>query len=361
MSEQYNNSGIAGSGEARWQRNLLSKVSFLLASVLLIAVAAFAFVFKSTRQECELAAFAVVVPATNEESPGERALWDKAGISEFQPNTEAERELEKMLRGKDEDIDLALANWLIAGDIPEFHDFSREAYVAELSAMTEQVRKDMARMQASGYGGTNPDDPKARCQRFCSGIIGLQFAYTEEFREENLAPAQMKALYADPDNIALAGLLRTRRGSCVSMPLIYLVIGQRLGMPVHLVVLGKHFFIRWEEPGFRVNIETTSVNKIAWSADDSVYLDIEGMTRDRLKGSDLRNLSNREVVGELFFTRVSYWHTKDGKCENQSLRDLARARLLAPDDPVIERTHQAIFKHDNIESEYTSVGVKPKE
>ena len=266
-----------------------------------------------------------------------------------------------MFRGKDEDVDLALANWLIAADIPELHDLTREAYFAQLDAMTKRVRGDMARMQASGYGGTDPDDPKTRCQRFCSAIIGLKFAYTEEFREENLTPMQMKALYANPDNISLAGLLRTRHGSCVSMPLIYLVIGQRLGMPVHLVALGKHFFIRWEEPHFRVNIETTSVNKIAWTADDSVYLDIEGMTRDRLNGSDLRNLSNREVVGELLFTRMSYWHTKGGKCETQSLRDLACARRLAPDDPIIERTYQAIFNHNSTKPEYTSVGVRVKE
>ena len=347
--------------KASLNRRLRAGLLLVSMSVTIVAAVASTCAFDLTWRGGGRATIAALVPSSHKEAPEEQALLDKAGINEIPSNTDAERELEKMLGGKDEGIDLALANWLIVADIPEFHGYTREAYFAELDAMTDQVRKDMARMQASWYGGTNPDDPKTRCQRFCSAIIGLRFAYTEEFREENLAPAQMKALYADPNNIALAGLLRTRRGSCVSMPLIYLVIGQRLGMPVHLVVLGKHFFIRWEEPGFRVNIETTSVNKIAWSADDSVYLDIEGMTRDRLKGSDLRNLSNREVVGELFFTRVSYWHTKDGKCENQSLRDLARARLLAPDDPVIERTHQAIFKHDNIESEYTSVGVKPKE
>ena len=329
--------------------------------LLLVAVVASTYALLLAQRDDGNSAVAALVPPSHKGNPEEKAPPDKIGLSQFLPDTDAERELEKMLRGKDEDIDLALANWLIAADIPEFHDLTRQAYFAQLEAMTEQVRGDMARMQASGYGGTDPDDPKTRCQRFCSAIIGLQFAYAEEFREENLMPAQMKALYADPDYISLAGLLRTRRGSCVSMPLIYLVIGQRLGMPVHLVVIGKHFFVRWEEPRFRVNIETTSVNKIAWTPDDSVYLDIEGMARDRLKGSDLRNLNNREVVGELFFTRMSYWHTKGGKCEAQSLRDLACARHLAPDDPIIERTYQAVFNHYGIRSEYTSIDIRPKE
>jgi hypothetical protein len=279
---------------------------------------------------------------------------------QFVFNTDDERELEKMLSGKDENIDLASANWLIATDIPEFRDHTREIYFAQLDAMTAQVRADMERMQASGYGGANPDDPKTRCRRFCSAIIGLKFAYSKEFREENPSPMQMKALYANPDNIFLVGLLRTRQGSCVSMPLIYLVIGQRLGLPIHLVAIGKHFFIRWDEPRFCMDIETTSVSKIAWTPDDSVYLDIEGIKRDQLRGSDLRNLNNREVVGELFFTRMSYWHSKGEKYEAQGIHDLVEAQELAPNDPIIEKTCQAIINHNSIKPVYLSIGTNPK-
>lgn len=81
---------------------------------------------------------------------------------QFPPNTKAGHELEKILYGKDKDIDLALANWLIATDIPEFHDLTREAYFAQLDAMTEQVRGSMAIMQASGYGGMDSDNPRTR-------------------------------------------------------------------------------------------------------------------------------------------------------------------------------------------------------
>ena len=301
------------------------------------------------------------IPPIHKVTAEENALSGKTEFGQFPPYTQAERELEKMLRGRDEGIDLALANWLMAADIPQFRDLTRDAYFTQLDTMLEQVRQDMARMQASGWHGTNPNDPETRCVRFCSAIIRLRFAYAEEFREENLTPVQMKALYADANNIFLAGLLRTQQGSCVSMPLIYLVIGQRLDMPVHLVTIGKHYFIRWDEPTYRMNIETTGVEKIAVTPDDSVYLDTEGMTRDQLRGSDLRNLTRREVVGELFFARMSYWHTKDGKCETQSCLDLSRARHLAPDDPRIKAVYQAVFNHYGIKSEYTSIDIRPKE
>jgi hypothetical protein len=297
--------------------------------------------------------------ATNTLEPhiGKQVLTLDRAISS---NTVAGLELKKMLAGKDEDIDLALANWLMATDIPEFHDMTRQSWFTQLGNMTEQVRTEMQRMQVNGYGGTDPNDPKARCQRFCSAIIGLHFSYAEQFREENLTAAQSQALYSNPDNVFLAGLLRTGQGSCVSMPLIYLVIGQKLGLPVHLVALGKHFFIRWDEPGFRMDIETTSVSKIAWTPNDSTYLDIEGMKRDQLCGSDLRNLTNREVVGELLFTRMSYWHAKGDKYEAQSQYDLVQAHELAPDDPVIEKTYEAVINHKPSASQYASADNHPE-
>jgi hypothetical protein len=284
-----------------------------------------------------------------------------AGSWNVPPSISARDELQPMLHAKDEHIDLALANWLIAAGIPQFSDMSREAYFKQLDNLTEQVRRDMAVMRASGWKGANPDDPASRCRMFCNAMIRLKFEYREEFREEDLPQAQLKAMYADANNTFLAGLLRTRRGSCVSMPLIYLVIGQRLGLPVHLVTVGKHYFIRWDEPGYRMNIETTIVEKVAVTPDDSVYLDAEGLKRDQVTGSQLRNLTRREVVGNLFYTRSCYWGMKGVKFRQQSLQDLARARELSPDDLAIKAVYDAVFTHYGIKPEYNSMAVKPKQ
>jgi len=263
-----------------------------------------------------------------------------------------------MLHGKDEDIDLVLANWLIAADIPELRSLTREAYFKQIESLTEQVRQDMA-TQASGRHRSNPNSPMCRAGAFAYAIHKLGFAYNEEFHNEDLSPAETRALYGDADNIFLVGLLRTHRGSCVSMPLIYLVIGQRLGFPICLVAIGKHYFIRWEEPGFYVNIEPTIIED-ACLTDDSTYLDVEGMTRDQLKGSDLQDLTNREVVGQLFFARYGYWFTKMGKRETQACLDLSRARHLSPNDPGIKAAHQRVFNFYGIKPEQAAIDIRIK-
>jgi transglutaminase superfamily protein len=276
-------------------------------------------------------------------------------------DTEAVLELKSHLRGTS--IDLALVNWLIAADIPEFGDMKRESYFKQLDVLVEQVRREISRMQKVAIGrGENLDAPKTRCAIFCNAIIKLKFAYAEEFRQENITPALMKSLYADPDNICLAGLLRTRRGSCVSMPLIYVVIGQRLGMPVHLVSIGRHYFVRWEEPGFRMNIETTIVDRVAVSPDDSVYLEVEGMKQEQVRGSDLKNLTAREVAGQLLFARSGYWNTKGIEYVRQQRDDLALARELAPDDNGIRNAHAAAFRRADVDvSAPASTGLKTAE
>jgi hypothetical protein len=136
-------------------------------------------------------------------TPGASPAMSNSAFGQFPPATPAEREVAQMLQGKDEDIDLALANWLIAADVPQFAGLTREAYLAELDKLTGQVRQDMAAMRASGWKGADPKDPASRCRMFCNAIIRLRFAYTEQFRQDKLTPAQFKALHSDASNTFL--------------------------------------------------------------------------------------------------------------------------------------------------------------
>ena len=334
----------------------------VLVCFLLIGASIFAIVSLGARSPS-----ALVYKKTPPEASSSHATTDantavapnRSAFGQFPPRTNAERDLENMLRGKDEGIDLALANWLIAADVPEFQGTTRDMYFAELDRMTGQVRRDIARMEKVAISrGKNPADPDTRCAMFCNAIVNLRFAYTEEFRSEKLTPAQMRGLYSDANNIFLAGLLRTRRGSCVSMPLPYLVIGRRLGMPVHLVSVGQHCFIRWEEPGYRLNIETTRTDKVWVTDDDNAFLEIEGIAPNQVKGSQLRNLTDREVLGELFFARSGYWELRERYTQTRRCLDLSRARQLAPDDPGIEVLHAAVFSHYGIKPEHQSIEIR---
>jgi regulator of sirC expression with transglutaminase-like and TPR domain len=63
----------------------------------------------------------------------------------------------------------------------------------------------------------------------------------------------------DSRNLFVHGILGGHGGTCVTMPVLYIAIGRRLGYPLKLVIAKEHLFARWEEPGGeRFNIECTS-------------------------------------------------------------------------------------------------------
>lgn len=62
----------------------------------------------------------------------------------------------------------------------------------------------------------------------------------------------------DSKYVFLHGLLTGEyKGTCASMPVLYLAIGRRLGYPLKLVCARNHIFLRWEDDKERINLEAT--------------------------------------------------------------------------------------------------------
>jgi hypothetical protein len=65
--------------------------------------------------------------------------------------------------------------------------------------------------------------------------------------------------FADSRDALIHGLLGSERmGTCSSMPVLYVALGRRLGYPLKLVSAKAHFFIRWDSPAERFNMDGTS-------------------------------------------------------------------------------------------------------
>ena len=63
---------------------------------------------------------------------------------------------------------------------------------------------------------------------------------------------------ASPDSHSLEKLLKTRRGICMNMSLLYLIIADRLSLPMKGVMIPGHIYVRCVPPGRSgINIETT--------------------------------------------------------------------------------------------------------
>lgn len=104
----------------------------------------------------------------------------------------------------------------------------------------------------------------------------------------------------------LANYLRTRRGNCISMPLLFLILAERLGLDVTLARAPLHVLVRYRAEDDRTfNIETTSGGH---PARDDWYLQTFAITDDAIaNGVYLRSLDRIETAVVIAGTLLEHW------------------------------------------------------
>ncbi|SVB82343.1 uncharacterized protein METZ01_LOCUS235197, partial [marine metagenome] len=76
-----------------------------------------------------------------------------------------------------------------------------------------------------------------------------KYRYTDQVDDQGIP--------INSDELFLHGMLKTKQGYCMNLSLLYLIIGDQLGLPLHGVGLPNHFFVRYGSGSDRINIETT--------------------------------------------------------------------------------------------------------
>lgn len=96
----------------------------------------------------------------------------------------------------------------------------------------------------------------------------------------------------------LATYVRTRKGNCVSMPVLFLIVADRVGLKVRLAAAPLHLFVRYTDPaGADHNLEATSGGHEAraeWYRTNLPMTD-----RAIRSGLYMRTLSKRETVAQM--------------------------------------------------------------
>ncbi len=117
----------------------------------------------------------------------------------------------------------------------------------------------------------------------------------------------------NPNDLFLHSVLDRKKGYCLSLSVLYLSIGERLGLPLYGVVVPGHFFVRYEKGNTSFNIETTSNGGIT---DDDHYLE----NFDIPDGDNiyLANLNKRQTLG-CFFNNLGNCYKEIGDTKSALL------------------------------------------
>jgi regulator of sirC expression with transglutaminase-like and TPR domain len=115
--------------------------------------------------------------------------------------------------------------------------------------------------------------------------------------------------------------LSTRKGNCISMPILVLILGQKLGLPVTLATAPEHAMVKFlDEGGQWLNVEATA----GGFKYDSSYIRDTGISEKAVQNDIyLRPLSQRESVAVMAGTLMEYY-TRKGQYEHElEVADLA--------------------------------------
>lgn len=135
----------------------------------------------------------------------------------------------------------------------------------------------------------------------------------------------------DSRNLFLHGPLSGFGGTCVTLPVLYLSIGRRLGYPLWLVKTKEHFFVRWEESGGeRFNVECACRGFLSWSDEEYRTWRTPITAAEVQSGAFLRNLTRREELAQFLNERGNC--LLDHLRMSEALEAYCHAQQLAPHD-----------------------------
>jgi tetratricopeptide (TPR) repeat protein len=189
------------------------------------------------------------------------------------------KSIDEVLRLSDDDIDLATAALIISEGWSDVVPGRR--YLATLDEMAQEINERLQRLRLRPSYKAIP-------------VINKYL-----FEELGFAPISQAD---DPNDLFLHSVLDKRRGYCLSLSVLYLAIGERLGMPLYGVVVPGHFFVRFQSGQTHLNIETTSKGafvldehyikkfKVPEGDGDSVYM--KNLTKIQTLGCLFNNLGN---------------------------------------------------------------------
>ena len=123
------------------------------------------------------------------------------------------------------------------------------------------------------------------------------------------------------DHLLPGPVLAGKKGYCVGLAAIYLILARELNLPIHAVAAPQHVFLRWDDGSFRRNIELFQEGR---PAPDKEYTDNQRIPQESIDdGVFLVNLTDKQFLG-FIYQNLGVLGSQQGKFE-ESGKDYARA------------------------------------
>jgi regulator of sirC expression with transglutaminase-like and TPR domain len=237
------------------------------------------------------------------------ALWASSALGAAASRDADLAQVRTLLALPEDKVDLTRAKLTIDKMIDPGVDI--RATVAELDAMAAQVRATLS--------------PGANSRERVEAL--RSFVYEPGPGKRPFAYDQRDPTGRNIQNKLLTTYLATRRGNCISMPILFILVGQRLGIEVTAATAPEHVFVKYrDESGTWFNLETTS--GAGFTSDGWIQKNMPMTPQALANGLYMRPLSRRETVAVMLGALME-WYREQG----EAAAVLTVAHLLLERDP----------------------------
>lgn len=216
-----------------------------------------------------------------------------------------------------EQLNLAHAALLIAQE--EYPQLSPEAYLQRLDLFAEMVKDRLANETAAPV---------------LLGEISKVLFDEEKFRGNAES-------YYDPRNSFLNDVLDRHLGIPITLSVVYLEVGWRLGLPLEGVNFPGHFLVRYEGEALKLLIDPFQGGLIRFEDEAQELLDRVYGGTVKLQETYMRPASRRDILIRLLTNlKTIYLNTRD---DERALSAVERILLIRPNAPEEVRDHGMIL------------------
>lgn len=237
------------------------------------------------------------------------------GSSVFSP------EVRKILALPEKQIDIGIAALTFAKEI--YPEIDVAAYSLKIDMLADQARRTVLR-----YGKFDPDSVIRALNTYYYRVHGFQYDKSPEGRERQ-------------ENYFINGILDSKQGQCITLPMLYTAIAQRLGYPVYPVMAPEHTFVRFVDPTLKEqNIELSA--GAGYSSDEDYAYRLNISAKAIKKGAYLRTLTNRQYLGVLLQQNAIVWGNR-GQLD-KSIKYFEKAYEIDPKNVYFPKNLQHLWR-----------------
>lgn len=281
---------------------------------------------------------AALIGSTGGQQPTSPAPPSKAPVASVAPKEDRPARLGDWLNASDADLanaDIARLNLAAAEGLPGADSLDAEAKLAELDRWAKHVESETERNLHRFHENPGEYENTEAYFRALMLIVALQGDLGVHYNPARISEPD----FTNSKDLFLHGMVGDANGgTCVSMPVLYVAIGRRLGYPMKLALTKGHVFARWDgaehpNPAFRGRFNIEGTNRGLNTPDDQHYAEWPNKLTDAERANDwfLRSLTPAEELAVFLMQRGHCLEDTGRTAEAQV--PYAMAHQLAPKSP----------------------------